>query len=210
MLGCRHDAYKLLERCEVTSVSLSARPLVLADLIPGGRVRDAALVLSAAGLTGLCAQVSIHTPLSPVPFTLQTFAVLLAGAALGSLRGLLAMLLYLLAGGLGLPWFAHGSAGWGGPSFGYVVGFVLAAAAVGRLSERRADRHVLSTAAQFVVGSVLVYLIGAGWLALDLRLSAGQAFTLGVRPFLVTDAIKAALAAVALPGAWRLAGSRDR
>ena len=181
---------------------------MLADLIPGGRVRDAALVLSAAGLTGLCAQISIHTPLSPVPFTLQTFAVLLAGAALGSLRGTLSMLLYLIAGGLGLPCFAHGSAGWGGPSFGYVVGFVVAAAMVGRLSERRADRYVLSTAAQFVLGSALVYLVGAGWLAADLHLSAGQAFRLGVRPFLLTDAIKAALAALALPSAWSLIGRR--
>jgi biotin transport system substrate-specific component len=191
----------------VSSISLSARPLVLADLIPGGRVRDVAVVIGAAGLTGLCAQVSIHTPLSPVPFTLQTFAVLLTGAAVGSIRGLVAMLLYLVAGGLGLPWFAHGSAGWGGPSFGYVVGFVLAAAVVGRLSERRADRHVLSTAAQFVLGSVLVYLIGAGWLALDLHLTAHRAFALGVRSFLVTDAVKAALAALVLPGAWRLIGS---
>jgi len=193
----------------VSSVSLPSRPVVLADLIPGGLVRDAGVVLGAAGLTGLCAQVSIHTPLSPVPFTLQTFAVLLTGAALGSVRGLLAMLLYLVAGGLGLPWFAHASAGWGGASFGYLIGFVLAAAVVGRLSERRADRHVLSTAAQFVLGSVLVYLVGAGWLALDLHLSAGQAFTLGVRPFLATDAIKAGLAALALPSAWRLIGSRE-
>jgi biotin transport system substrate-specific component len=190
----------------VSSVSLSSRPVVLADLIPGGRVRDAVVVLSAAGLTGLCAQVSIHTPLSPVPFTLQTFAVLLVGAALGSLRGTLSMLLYLIAGGLGLPWFAHGTGGWGGPSFGYVVGFVVAAAVVGWLSERRADRHVLSTAAQFVIGSAVVYLIGAGWLAADLHLSAGRAFALGVRPFLVTDAIKAGLAALALPSAWTLAG----
>ena len=194
----------------MTTLSASARPVVLADLIPGGRVRDAVVVLSGAALTGLCAQISIHTPLSPVPFTLQTFAVLLVGAALGSLRGMTAMLLYLVAGGLGLPWFAHGSAGWGGPSFGYLVGFVLAAAVVGRLSERRADRHVLSTAAQFAIGSVLVYLVGACWLAADLHLAAGRAFALGVRPFLVTDAVKAALAAFALPSAWSLVGARDR
>lgn len=183
---------------------------MLADLIPGGRVRDAVLVMSGAGLTGLCAQISIHTPLSPVPFTLQTFAVLLTGAALGSLRGVLSMLLYLVAGGLGLPWFAHASGGWGGPSFGYVVGFVVAAAVVGRLSERRADRYVLSTAVQFVLGSALIYLFGATWLAADLHLPAGRAFALGVRPFLVTDAIKAALAAFALPSAWSLTGARDR
>ena len=193
----------------MSTLTASSRPVVLADLIPGGKVRDAVLVVSGAALTGLCAQISIHTPLSPVPFTLQTFAVLLTGAAVGSRRGMLSMLVYLVAGGLGLPWFAHGTAGWGGPSFGYVVGFVLAAAVVGRLSERRADRHLLSTAAQFVIGSVLVYLVGASWLAADLHLSAGSAFAFGVRPFLVTDAIKAALAAIALPSAWSLAGAPD-
>jgi len=192
----------------VSTLIASSRPVVLADLIPGGRVRDAVLVVSGAALTGLCAQLSIHTPLSPVPFTLQTFAVLLTGAALGSWRGVLSMLVYLVAGGLGLPWYAHGSSGWGGPSFGYLVGFVLAAAVVGWLSERRADRQVLSTAGQFVIGSVLVYLVGASWLAADLHLSAGRAFALGVRPFLVTDAVKAALAAVALPSAWSLVGGR--
>lgn len=193
----------------MSSISLSARPVVLADLIPGGRVRDAVAVLSAAGLTGLCAQVSISTPLSPVPFTLQTFAVLLAGAVLGSVRSSLAMVLYLAAGAAGVPWYAHGTSGWGGASFGYVVGFIIAAWAVGRLSERRADRHVLSTAAQFALGSIIVYAIGASWLAADLHLSVSQAFTLGVRPFLATDAIKAALAAVALPGTWALLSKRD-
>ncbi|HEX2902202.1 MAG TPA: biotin transporter BioY [Jatrophihabitans sp.] len=188
----------------MSTLTLAARPRVLVDLIPGGRVRDVAAVLSAAGLTGLCAQISIHTPLSPVPFTLQTFAVLLAGAVLGSARSGLGMALYLLAGGLGLPWFAHAGSGWGGPSFGYLIGFVLAAGAVGRLSERRADRHLLSTAGQFVFGSVIVYAVGAGWLAADLHLSLGQAIDLGVRPFLATDLIKAALAALVLPSTWAL------
>lgn len=193
----------------MSSLSLSARPRVLADLIPGGRVRDAVAVLSAAGLTGLCAQISIHTPLSPVPFTLQTFAVLLTGAVLGSVRSTLALTLYLLAGGVGVPWFAHATSGWGGPSFGYVIGFVLAAAVVGWLSERRADRHLLSTAAQFVLGSAIVYAVGATWLALDLHLSLTQALDLGVRPFLGTDAIKAGLAAIVLPSTWALLGRRD-
>ncbi len=193
----------------MSSLSLATRPAVLADLIPGGRVRDAVLVVSAAGLTGLCAQISIHTPLSPVPFTLQTFAVLVAGAVLGSMRSTVAMALYLAVGVAGVPWFAHGTSGSHDPSFGYIIGFILAAGVVGRLSERRADRHVLSTAAQFVVGSVLVYAVGATWLAIDLHLSASQAVNLGVRPFLGTDAIKAGLAALVLPSAWALTGKRD-
>lgn len=192
----------------MSSVSLPARPAVLADLIPGGRVRDAVAILSAAGLTGLCAQLSIHTPLSPVPFTLQTFAVLVTAAMLGSARATAAMALYLVVGVAGVPWFAQAKSGFGGPSFGYVIGFVVAAAVVGRLSERRADRHVLSTAAQFVLGSVIVYAVGTAWLAADLDLSLSRALALGVRPFLVTDAVKAALAAIALPGSWVLLSRR--
>src|ERR1700712_2124957 len=89
--------------------------IVLADLIPGALVRDAALVVGGAGLTGLAAQVSVHVPsITPVPFTLQTLAVLLTGAALGSVRGLLSMSLYLLAGGIGVPWFANHSHGFSG------------------------------------------------------------------------------------------------
>lgn len=193
----------------MSSLSLTGRPAVLADVIPGGRVRDAVAIISAVGLTGLCAQISIHTPLSPVPFTLQTFAVLLTGAVLGSIRSTLAMALYLAVGVAGVPWFAHGTSGTGGPSFGYIIGFLVAAGVVGWLSERRADRHVLSTAAQFVIGSVIVYAIGATWLAIDLHLSMSQALRLGVRPFLATDAIKAGLAALVLPTAWALIGKRD-
>jgi biotin transport system substrate-specific component len=180
--------------------------LVLADLVSGSRARDVALVAAGAGLTGVAAQVAINTPLSPVPFTLQTLAVLVTGAALGSVRGLLSMMLYLAAGAAGVPWFASHSSGWGGPSFGYVVGFVVAAFVVGRLAERRADRHVMSTVVMMGVGNVVIYVLGTTWLARDLGLSAGQAFDLGVRPFLATDAVKIGVAALALPGAWKLAG----
>lgn len=179
--------------------------LVLADLVPGARVRDAVLVVCGAGLTGLAAQVAIHTPLSPVPFTLQTLAVLVTGAALGTVRGVLSMLLYMLAGGLGVPWFAGHASGWGGASFGYVMGFLLAAGVVGALAERRADRHVASMVGLMVLGNVVIYALGATWLAADLHLSASKAFALGVRPFLITDAAKVALAAVAFPSAWKLA-----
>ena len=185
-------------------VALPARP-VLADLLPGARVRDAILIAGGAGLTGLSAQLAIHTPWSPVPFTLQTLAVLVTGAALGSVRGLLSMLLYLVAGMAGVPWFAAHASGVGGPSFGYLIGFVVAAFAVGALAERRADRHVLSTVALMVLGNLIIYAVGTTWLALDLGVSVGTAVDLGVRPFLATDAIKIAIAALAFPSAWKLA-----
>ncbi len=178
--------------------------LVLADLVPGSLARDAALIVGGAGLTGLAAQVSIHTPLTPVPFTLQTFAVLLTGAVLGPLRGVLSMLLYLAAGVVGVPWFASHAHGWGGPSFGYILGFVVAAGVVGELARRGNDRQVLSTVGLMALGSAIVYAAGATWLASDLHVGAQKAVDLGVTPFLVTDALKLAAAGLVLPGAWRL------
>jgi biotin transport system substrate-specific component len=147
----------------------------------------------------------MHTALSPVPFTLQTMAVLVTGAALGTMRGVLSMLLYALAGMAGVPWFASHGHGFGGPSFGYIIGFVAAAAVVGFLAGRGADRSPLGTIGLMAVGSVVVYAFGATWLAVDLNVSAAKAFDLGVSPFLVTDAIKTLIAALAFPTAWRLA-----
>ncbi len=191
----------------MSTVHPASPRLVLADIVPGARARDAALVVAGAALTGLAAQLSIATPLSPVPFTLQTLAVLVTGAALGSLRGLLSMALYVVAGVAGVPWFASSGAGWGGPTFGYILGFVIAAAVVGALAERRADRHIGSTVAMMLAGNVLIYAIGTMWLAADLELSFSEAIRLGVTPFLLTDLLKIAVAALALPGAWKLAGS---
>jgi biotin transport system substrate-specific component len=191
----------------VSTADLAPRPLrrvVLADLVPGALVRDAALVVGGAGLTGLAAQVSVHTSLTPVPFTLQTLAVLVTGAALGTLRGAVSMLLYLAAGVAGVPWFEQHTHGWSQPSFGYIIGFVAAAAAVGELARRGNDRQVVSTIGLMALGSALVYLFGATWLAHDLHWSASHAISKGVTPFLVGDAIKAAVAAVVLPATWRL------
>jgi biotin transport system substrate-specific component len=189
----------------MTTAAAASNRLVLADLVPGALVRDVSLVFGGAGLTGLAAQFSIHTPLSPVPFTLQTLAVLVVGAALGTVRGALSMALYLVAGMAGMPWFANHSSGWHDPSFGYIIGFVLAAAVTGALARRGADRHVVTTLLLMAAGSVIVYIVGTAWLAWDLSLSATDAFDLGVRPFLGTDAIKIGIAALAFPAAWKFA-----
>lgn len=185
-----------------------ARPrLVLADLIPGSLVRDAVLVLAGAGLTGIAAQISIHVPsITPVPFTLQTLAVLLTGAALGTVRGVLSMTLYLLAGSAGVPWFANHSHGWAGTaSFGYIIGFVAAAGVVGELARRGNDRFVMSAIGLMAVGDAILLTIGTIWLANDLHVSASKAIELGVTPFLIGDAIKLGVAALLLPAAWKLA-----
>jgi biotin transport system substrate-specific component len=190
-----------------TAATLDSRPdrLVLADLIPGALARDAALVVGGAGLTGLAAQFSVHTPLTPVPFTLQTLAVLLTGAVLGSARGALSMVVYLLAGVAGVPWFAGHAHGWGGPSFGYVVGFIVAAGVVGELARRGNDRQVLSTVGLMTMGTAIVFAFGATWLGADLHVSAQRAVDLGVTPFLVGEALKLAVAGLVLPSAWRFA-----
>lgn len=184
------------------------RPLVLADLLPGTLARDVLLVVGAAGLVGALAQLSVHLSFTPVPITGQTLGVLLAGTALGWKRGSAALALYAVAGVAGVPWFAAHSSGYEGASFGYVVGFVLCAALCGWLAERGADRSVVRSLPAMVAGEVVMYGVGVLWLALDLHVGAGKAVALGLTPFLAGDVLKAGLAAVALPGAWKLAGKR--
>ncbi|MGA5357456.1 biotin transporter BioY [Streptomyces purpurascens] len=180
---------------------------VLADLLPSSRVRDAALVLGGAALTGLAAQLSVPVPGSPVPVTGQTFAALLVGTSLGAGRGLLALALYAVAGVAGVPWFAQGTSGVA-PSFGYILGMILAATVVGALARRGADRSMLRMAGTMLVGEVIIYAIGVPYLALATGMSATAAIAAGLTPFLIGDALKAALAMGALPTAWKLADKR--
>jgi biotin transport system substrate-specific component len=185
-------------------------PRVLADLLPASLLRDVALVVGAAALTGLAAQISIPLPFTPVPISMQTFTVLLAGAALGPIRGGLSMALYLVAGVLGVTWFSEQRSGWEFASFGYIVGFVVAAAIVGWFARRGADRSVLGTLALMAAGNLVIYAVGVPWLMASLGLGLGQGLELGVVPFLIGDALKIALAAGLLPAAWMLAGERSR
>ncbi|GAA2107509.1 biotin transporter BioY [Microlunatus panaciterrae] len=188
----------------ITSVS----PRTLADAIPGGLARNVALVLGGAGFVGIAAQLAVPLPFTPVPLTLQTFAVLLTVSVLGSRRGLLSMGLYLVAGAAGVPWFAGGSSGFTSASFGYIVGFVLAALVVGHLAARGADRTPLKAAGLMVLGNLAIYAVGVPWLMVIAHLSLPTALALGVVPFLIGDAIKIAVAAGVLPAAWKVINSR--
>jgi biotin transport system substrate-specific component len=182
-------------------------PGVLADVLPRSAVRNALLVIGGAAFVGLAAQVSIPLPFTPVPVTGQTFAVLLTAAALGTWRGVASMLLYAAMGLAGVPWFAGGSSAFKDGalvvSFGYVVGFIAAAALVGWLAERGNTRTPLRTAGLMVLGNVVIYTIGATWLAAAIDVPLGRAVSLGVTPFLLGDALKVALAAGLFPLAWR-------
>ncbi|MGJ5751428.1 biotin transport system substrate-specific component [Streptomyces puniciscabiei] len=193
----------------MSTATATARPgAVLADLLPASRVRDAALVVGGAVLTGLAAQVAIPVPGTPVPVTGQTFAALLVGTALGARRGFLSLALYALAGVAGVPWFADGTSGAASVSFGYVLGMLLASAAVGALARRGADRSPLRMAGTMILGEAIIYAVGVPYLALAAHLSLSQAVAAGLTPFLIGDALKAALAMGALPTAWRFANKR--
>lgn len=180
------------------------RRRVLADLVPGALVRDAALVLGGAGLVGVAAQVTVSIePISPVPLTGQTLAVLLVAAALGPARAFASMALYMVVGLAGVPWFSHGSSG-ATVSFGYILGYLLAGVIVGELARRGGDRTPLRTAGTMVVGNLAIYAVGAPYLAVAAHLSAGGALSEGVVPFLLGDVIKIAVAAALFPAAWAL------
>ena len=182
---------------------------MLADLVPSFAVRDVVLVIAYAALVGLLAQVVIRLPFTPVPITGQTFGVLLGGMALGSRRALAGMVLYVVAGLVGMPWFAggeHGLAIFGAPSFGYLVGFIVAAAALGLLAQAGFDRKPLLTLAAMAAGTAIIYFFGVTWLWNSLHVSISTAIQLGLVPFLLGDVIKGLLAAGLLPGAWKLVG----
>ena len=182
-----------------------AATLRLALLPRAGVLGDVLLVIAGAALVALAAQVRI--PLDPVPITGQTFAVLLVGASLGSVRGLASLLVYSLAGIAGAPIFQDQSHGWeyfSGATGGYIVGFVIAAAVTGWLAERRWDRRFSSAVAAMLTGNVLVYLFGLPWLAHVADYDLLTTLQKGLAPFLPGDLIKLYLAAALLPGAWRL------
>jgi biotin transport system substrate-specific component len=182
------------------------RHAVLADAIPGARVRDAALVLGGALLTALFAQISIDVPPSPVPITGQTLAVGLVGATLGAGRGAASLALYAVLG-LFLPFYADGSSGWDvvwGATGGYIIGFIFAAGAVGWLAEHGADRKVGLAFVAFVVGQLIIFAFGL----VGLKIAVGESWSWtihnGFTIFIVGGLVKAAIGALALPSAWRL------
>lgn len=198
--------------------SAEERGITLADfLVPirvGERtpswVRHVALVLAGTVFVALCAQVTI--PAQPVPFTGQTFGVLLVGGALGFRRGVLALLLYLAIGAAGAHVFTPGTT-WGltrvvGASGGYLIGFVAAAAVVGRLAELGWDRKIGGSLAAMAIGTAVIYAIGVPWLKVAGGLDWSAAISGGMTKFLIWDAAKIAVAAGIFPAAWWIIGRR--
>jgi biotin transport system substrate-specific component len=186
-----------------TAVAPARTGQVLADLLPASRVRDVALVVGGAAFTGLAAQIAVPVPGSPVPVTGQTFAALLVGTTLGASRGFSALALYALAGLAGVPWFASGTSGVS-VSFGYILGMILASTVVGALARRGADRSMPRMAGAMLVGEAIIYAVGVPYLAYAADLTWSAAIAVGLTPFLIGDALKAALAMGVLPTAWKM------
>ncbi len=205
----------------MAAIDLDARTLAAALWTPARvspLVRGAVLVIAGSLFVALSAQVSV--PLWPVPVTGQTFGVLSVGLVCGWRIGGAALLLYLIEGAIGLPFFAGGASGWSvvvGPSGGYIWGFVLAATLVGWLAERGWDRNVFLTAAALFLGNVVLYVPGLIWLAIfyagpgqdyiaatGAATAWGAAINAGLAPFLLGDLLKLLLAATLIPAVWSL------
>ncbi len=196
-----------------TSTVPRPTPATLGEaLLPRGMavpaVRAILHVVGGATLVALAAQLRFVVPWTPVPYTGQTGAVLLVGAALGAPLGALSMLLYVLAGIVGLPVFTGGASGTQqllGVTGGYLVGFVLAAALVGWLAERGWDRTPVRALGLMALGTLAIYFVGVPVLAAVAGLQADQAVARGALVFLPWDIAKLILAAALLPLAWRVA-----
>lgn len=203
----------------ITRVPAAEKGLTIADfLVPVGlgervspRLRNVVLVIAGAILIYLTAQIAIPIAGNPVPITLQNFGVLVVGGALGLRRGGLAAFLYVALGVIGLPFFAEHKGGVSvilGATGGYLVGFVLAGALVGRLAELGWDRRIAGAIGATALGTLMIYLVGVPWLAATTGMSLSQAIEKGLLPFVVVDTVKLLAAAAVFPVAWWVVGRR--
>tara|TARA_R110002049_G_scaffold239362_1_gene412519 strand:+ start:520 stop:1107 length:588 start_codon:yes stop_codon:yes gene_type:complete len=185
---------------------------VLSDLLESEdklTLRARQVLMVAAGILLLAVAAKIKVPMWPVPITMGTFAVLAIGAAYGARLGLVTILGYMIVGALGLDVFAGSSAQTFGLAYmmggtgGYLVGYVLAMVVLGVLAQRGWDRSVGWMALAMLMGNAVIYLPGLAWLG-QLYGWDKPILQWGLTPFLIGDVIKLALAAVLLPGIWKL------
>src|SRR5262245_4503518 len=180
-------------------------PTLIGQLWPEKAVdvlRWGVLILAGSLFLTACAQITVWH--EPVPVTMQTFGVLVIGAVYGARLGAATVLAYLVEGAIGLPVFAGMMGGpmvLVGPTGGYLVGFLLAAAAVGWLAERGWDRNVVTMAVAMLIGNILLYVPGLAWLTS--LIGWDSAIEFGLAPFVWGDLVKLLAAAVLLPVAWQ-------
>jgi biotin transporter BioY len=187
---------------------LAKQPVLIDFVFPKTKIvgvtKNVVLVLSFGLLTALAAQISFW--IGPVPITGQTFAVLISGILLGSVRGALSQIFYLLFGLTSFPfWFAAGSslgiARLIGPTGGYLIGFVAAAFLVGKLAESGWDKNIKTAVSAMVLGSMVIYVFGLARLANFIPVQS--LLQVGFFPFVLGDLLKIFLAGLLLPTAWK-------
>lgn len=185
------------------STITTTRPTIVDSFISRTIYSDIALVAFGVILTALAAQIQI--PVSPVPFTFQTLAVLLIGASYGAARAGITMAAYALAGLVGIPVFAGYSSGPGvlvGATGGFILGFIFAAMLTGYLAQKGWSKNPWKMFLNFSFGSILIYAVGIPVLAMvafNADLLVAAEFML---PYLLWDALKAVIAGAFLPTAW--------
>lgn len=168
----------------------------------------AAAVLAGSMLMALSAQISVTVPFSPVPITGQSLAVPLLVAMLGRNQAVLAIVAYLVEGALGAPVFSRHGAGlawFAGPTAGYLIGFPIAAFAVGWLFERGLDRNYGTRFIATFAGTSLIFVAAAAWLVAGMHMSPLAALAVGVTPFIIGDVAKNMIAAGAGPSWAKIA-----
>ena len=176
------------------------------------RVKQALMVVLGIAALTIAAKVQVFLPGNPVPITLGTFAVLTIGAAYGPRLGLVTILGYLALGAMGATVFAGEKAGLTymmGGTGGYLVGYALSTVALGYFARIGWDRNVLLMAVAMLIGNALIYVPGLLWLN-GFAESWAQTLEWGITPFLIGDALKLALAALIVPGLWKLIGNARR
>jgi biotin transport system substrate-specific component len=195
------------------SETFAQRVLPRRGILANKAVFEAVLVVAGVLFVALLAQIRFYMPFTPVPIVASTMGVLLVGSLLGTRLGVISMLVYLAIGAIGMPVFAAGNSGieyMQGATLGYLVAYPVVAAVMGWFAERGWDQRIGTNIIALVIGSLIFYVLGAGWLAFGLGLGLTAAITQGVLPFIIGDTVKIAIAIGVLPGAWRLLGSNKQ
>ncbi len=175
------------------------------DVKTNALIYDIFLVIGASVFIALSAQIAFNVPFSPVPITGQTFAVILSGALLGSRRGSLAIVAYLLEGISGFPVFAQAQFGiihLFGPTGGYLMGFIPAAFISGYLVEHGWGKTFLSTVGIMLLGSCVIFICGITWLAFVPGID--NVLLMGFYPYITGAVMKIMLAAIIYRAGWQV------
>ena len=170
-----------------------------------------ALVVGGVAFLALMAQISIKVPGSPVPVTGQTLGALLLGSAYGASLGFTTFASYLIIGFLGAPVFASGAHGLSritGATGGYLVGMLIASFITGYLAGRKWDQKIRTVIPTMLIGEVVIFAAGTIWLHHSIHADWATTFKLGLRPFVLGEVIKIAIASTAMPTLWRFVPKR--